>query len=195
MITLKAPARHQEEIKKSRFIAQAGRVDSMPDTLDFFERVRDSQATHNCWAFRIGQTYRFNDDGEPSGTAGKPILAAIDGQRLEHVMVVVTRYYGGIKLGVGGLIRAYGGCAAKCLQNAGRVEQKPKAKLQIRLPFSDSAQVYRILEQFSAAKLHEQFQEDGISLHIEVAADAVDPMKRLLIDSSRGRIKIRPVPG
>ena len=82
----------------------------------------DLTANHNCWAFRIGQTYRFNDDGEPSGTAGKPILQAIDGQSLDHIAVVVTRWFGGTLLGSGGLIRAYGGTAAMCLRAAEKTE-------------------------------------------------------------------------
>lgn len=75
----------------------------------FLQAVQDLQATHNCWAYKVGAQYRFSDDGEPAGTAGRPILSAIEAQHLDRVMVVVTRYFGGIKLGVGGLVRAYGG--------------------------------------------------------------------------------------
>ena len=79
-------------------------------------RARYPDATHHCWAYRIGPAYRFGDDGEPGGTAGAPILRAIEGQGVDRVMVVVVRFYGGVKLGTGGLARAYGGTAAECLR-------------------------------------------------------------------------------
>ena len=80
----------------------------------FFAANSDPEATHNCWAYKIGQEYRFNDDGEPGGTAGRPILQAIEGQGMDRVAVLVVRWFGGVKLGAGGLVRAYGGCAANC---------------------------------------------------------------------------------
>ena len=119
MLTLKGPASFEETIKKSRFICHAGCVTSQAESLDFYESVIDPQATHNCWAWRINFQVRSSDDGEPSGTAGRPILNVIERRNLENVMVVVTRYFGGIKLGVGGLVRAYSGSTAKCLDRAG----------------------------------------------------------------------------
>ena len=119
MLTLTGPSSIETEIKRSRFIAHAGRVDNLADTLAFYESVADPSATHNCWAWRLDHQYRFNDDGEPASTAGKPILSAIEGKGLDHAMVVVTRYFGGIKLGVGGLVRAYSGSTSKCIDQAG----------------------------------------------------------------------------
>ena len=101
---LAAPATLRQEVKKSIFVANAANI-AVPDAaLDFVAAVSDRGATHNCWAYRIGQQYRFNDDGEPGGTAGRPILQAIDGQLMDRTVVVVTRWYGGIKLGAGGLV-------------------------------------------------------------------------------------------
>ena len=120
LATLAAPCSHAVEIKKSRFLAQAAPASSAETAMAFVDSLRDNGGGHHCWAYRIGQAYRFNDDGEPSSSAGKPILAAIDGQGFDHVVVVVTRWFGGIKLGVGGLVRAYGGTAAQCLQQAAR---------------------------------------------------------------------------
>ena len=113
--TLSGLATSRQEIKKSRFIAAAGPVADEAAAKAFIAAHSDPTANHNCWAWRCGQNYRFNDDGEPSGTAGKPILAALDGQALDGVAVVVTRWFGGVLLGSGGLIRAYGGTAALCL--------------------------------------------------------------------------------
>ena len=119
--TLSGPVSLLQEIRKSRFLANAAPVDEPEQALAFLADIGDPLATHNCWAYRIGQQYRFSDDGEPGGTAGRPILQAIEGQGFDRVIVVVTRWYGGIKLGVGGLARAYGGCAAECLRLAARV--------------------------------------------------------------------------
>ena len=110
--TLAARTTHAIEVKHSRFIAHAAPVATPADAMDVLKDVEVRDATHNCWAWRIGGDYRSSDDGEPAGTAGRPILAAIDGQGFDRVMVVVTRWFGGVKLGAGGLVRAYGGAAA-----------------------------------------------------------------------------------
>jgi hypothetical protein len=86
MLTLASPGRIEIEIRRSRFVAHAARVDSEPDTLAFYESVADSAATHNCWAWKIDHRCRFNDDGEPASTAGRPILGAIEGKAVEHAM-------------------------------------------------------------------------------------------------------------
>lgn len=114
--TLAVPCSHMVEIRKSRFIAQAAPAGSPGAAMAFVDSLRGNGGGHHGWAYRIGQAYRFNDDGEPPGSAGKPILAAIDGQRFDRVVVVVTRWFGGTKLGIGGLVRAYGGTAAQCLR-------------------------------------------------------------------------------
>jgi putative IMPACT (imprinted ancient) family translation regulator len=106
MFTLQRIETSTQEIKKSRFLAVAGPIADEQAARAFLAAHADPAANHNCWAWRLGQTYRFSDDGEPSGTAGKPILAAIDGQKLDRVAVVVTRWFGGILLGSGGLMRA-----------------------------------------------------------------------------------------
>src|SRR5690554_308002 len=110
--TLTGLATHQEDIRKSRFVPVAMPVKTPAQALAFFAAHSVADATHNCWAYRIGTEYRFNDDGEPGGTAGRPILQAIDGQQCDRVAVLVVRWFGGIKLGPGGLMRAYGGLAA-----------------------------------------------------------------------------------
>lgn len=107
--TLQASHRYELEVKRSRFVAHAVPLPSPEAAPVLLQTLQDLQAAHNCWAYKVGAQYRFSDDGEPAGTAGRPILSAIEAQHLDRVMVVVTRYFGGIKLGVGGLVRAYGG--------------------------------------------------------------------------------------
>ncbi|KAH7283778.1 hypothetical protein KP509_34G023600 [Ceratopteris richardii] len=125
--TLAEPCRKQIEVKKSKFIAWAAPIVSERAALSFLSEVSDARATHNCWAYKIQNAYRFNDDGEPSGTAGKPIYSSIVASGLDGVMVVVTRYFGGIKLGTGGLVRAYGGVVLDCLKEAKTLVFKPKS--------------------------------------------------------------------
>ena len=118
--TLASKAEYLLEVKQSRFLANGFPISGIEEAMVLLDVARQQPATHHCWAYRVGNNYRFSDDGEPSGTAGKPILSAIDGQQLDAVIVIVTRWYGGINLGTGGLVRAYGGAAAECLRLAER---------------------------------------------------------------------------
>lgn len=174
--------------KKSRFLVAATPADSPEAALAFLAAVADPAATHNCWAYRIGQLYRFSDDGEPGGTAGRPILAAIDGQGLDRVMAVVTRHYGGIKLGAGGLVRAYGGAVAECLRRAERRAIVVSVRLRLRFGFADLGVVHHLLGQHAAQRLDERHDEQGGELTVELRADAEPAFRRALDDASRGRV-------
>jgi uncharacterized YigZ family protein len=192
MLTLKGPARLEVEIRRSRFVAHAERVDSLADTLAFHESVADPAATHNCWAWRLDHQYRFNDDGEPGGTAGKPILGAIEGKGLDHVMIVVTRYFGGIKLGVGGLVRAYSGSAAKCIDRAGVREIRPSIECLVRAGFEWTGPVYSALDSCGAARLTEHYRGDGIEIRIKIDESEFQTLKALLRDTTRGKVSLTP---
>ncbi len=122
MITLAAEHEHEEVIKRSRFLARAASIADEAEALRWMASVREREANHNCWAWKLGDVVRFSDDGEPGGTAGRPILSAIEMHGLDGVVVVVTRWFGGIKLGAGGLVRAYRGVAASCLREAPKRE-------------------------------------------------------------------------
>jgi len=190
MLTLAGEARIEVEIKRSRFVAHVGRVDTEEDTLRFFESVADLSATHNCWAWRIDQRYRFNDDGEPASSAGRPILSAIEGKGLDHAMVVVTRYFGGIKLGVGGLIRAYSGSAARCIDRAGIDEIQPLVRCCIDAGFDHTGQLYAVLEACGARKIDEQFNRDGIRVEVEIERSVYGRLETALRDATRGEARI-----
>ncbi len=184
------PARFEETIRRSRFVAHAGPVASEAETLAFHESVADPAATHNCWAWRVDGRYRFNDDGEPGGTAGRPILAVLEGRDLDNVMVVVTRYYGGIKLGAGGLVRAYGGTAAKCLDRARTARHVPMMRCELEMTFADSDAVHQLLERHGALKQEESFRASGVTLQLEVPRDAVEALRRDVEGVSRGAAKL-----
>lgn len=190
MLTLKDPASFEETIKKSRFIAHAARVTSQAESLDFYASVIDPQATHNCWAWRINFQIRSSDDGEPSGTAGRPMLNVIERRHLENVMVVVTRYFGGIKLGVGGLVRAYSGSTAKCLDRAGIVELFPMSEYTIKAGFEWTSSVHGLLDQFAAEKLEEIYDADGLVLKIRCREADYGKLASGLRDASRGQVVI-----
>lgn len=188
--TLAGRASHTLEVKHSRFLAQASRVESPEDALAFFAEVGHAAATHNCWAYRIGAQYRFNDDGEPAGTAGRPILAAIEGRDLDRVAVVVTRWYGGIKLGAGGLVRAYGGCAAECLRLAPRTTLTVFVDCEVRFPFADTGAVHTALASHGVQRVAERFGPDGAVLRIRVPADQAGALVAHLRDATRDRAHV-----
>ena len=190
MRTLASPASYEVSIKRSRFIAHATRVDSQADTLDFYESVIDPSATHNCWAWRLDYLYRFNDDGEPASTAGRPILSAIEGKELDHVMVVVTRYFGGIKLGVGGLVRAYSGSAARCLDQAGFIDVQATTECTIKAAFQWTGQVYAALETCGAVKLSEEFLDEGVHILVEIPERELPKLNAILRDTTRGEVRL-----
>jgi len=193
--TLAAPTSHALEIKHSRFLAQAAPIAGAADALAFIAGVSVADATHNCWAYRHGNEYRSSDDGEPAGTAGRPILAAIDGQGCDRVVVVVTRWYGGIKLGAGGLVRAYGGSTAECLRLAPRQPLIAMRRLCLTCPFDELGTVHTQLAAYTASKHDEQFDEHGARLTIELPADRVDSLKTQLRDATRDRVRWSEEPG
>lgn len=190
-VTLAAPADYREEIRKSRFLAQAAAVASAEEAQAFIARISDPAATHNCWAWKIGNQYRFNDDGEPGGTAGRPILAAIEGQGFDQVAVVVTRWYGGIQLGTGGLARAYGGSAAKCLQGGVAVELVQRTRCACHCGFAELTLLKSRLADFEALIETETFGADGARLTLALPERHVAGLERLLADISRGREQLR----
>ncbi len=195
--TLATAVSHSLEIKHSRFVAHAAPIGSAEDALAFLQQVVVPDATHNCWAYRHGNEYRSSDDGEPAGTAGRPILAAIDGQGFDRVMVVVIRWYGGIKLGAGGLVRAYGGTAAECLRTAPRLPLVALTELTVQAAFEDLGALHAALAAHLAEKLDETFTASGVELHVRLPADQADPLKTRLRDATRDRIRVhsRTEPG
>jgi uncharacterized YigZ family protein len=191
--TLAAPATHLLEVRHSRFLAHAAPVETPAQAMDFVGRVADADATHNCWAWRLGQDYRSSDDGEPAGTAGRPILAAIDGQGYDRIAVVVARWFGGIKLGAGGLVRAYGGAAAECLRLATRQPLVAMAEVGLACGFEDLGAVHAALAAHAAEKTGERFEADGAHLSLRLPAAQVAALQLRLRDATRDRVRFNPI--
>lgn len=190
--TLASKVEHWLEVKQSRFLATGYPVTTIDEAMTLLDIARQQVATHHCWAYKLGSNYRFSDDGEPSGTAGRPILSAIDGQQLDAVMVIVTRWYGGINLGTGGLVRAYGGAAAECLRLAERKPLLVWAELELQCDFSLTGGVHMLLQLYQAEKLDEGFNENGWQLHFRIPAQYLAAITTKINDLSRGTAALRP---
>lgn len=153
------------KVKGSRFIARAVPVRSLESVQLALDDIRreDRDATHHCTAYRLGPSgdeFRFNDDGEPSGTAGRPILRQIEGHDLTNTLVVVTRYFGGIKLGTGGLIRAYGDAAREALDHAPVdviVRRKP---ISVKFAYADTSPAMHTISRFDAEILNTEYGDE-----------------------------------
>ncbi|ALG75618.1 thymidylate synthase [Azospirillum thiophilum] len=188
MFTLTKAEQFGQEIRKSRFLAWAGPAGSEEEARRFIVGHSSQDAGHNCWAFRIGDIYRFSDDGEPGGTAGRPILQAIEGRELDRVAVVVSRWFGGILLGAGGLMRAYGGTAASCLGAAEREPIVVCTALSVACAFADEARIRSGLGSFPGTLIETRgFTPDGVELHVMLPRDRMDDFIRMVTDISRGQ--------
>jgi len=186
--TLLDTCEYREEIRKSRFITLAAPISTPADAQAFLEQHSDLAATHNCWAWKIGAQYRSSDDGEPGGTAGRPILAAIEAQDCDQVVVLVIRWYGGIQLGTGGLARAYGGGANKCLQQAPKRLLISRTELKCSCSFSELALLKLRVAEADGVILDETFTANGVDVQLALGAEHIDSVQRQLADLSRGRI-------
>ncbi len=190
--TLSTQVCFEEDIKKSRFQAIAVPVENEQAVKDFLEANRDISTTHQCWAWKIGHIVRFNDDGEPSGTAGRPILATIEGNDLTNVLVLVNRWYGGVKLGTGGLVRAYGGCAGQCLMLAEKIELIEKKKVQFSCQFNEWAIIQYDLNQ-QKIEFQEEYTATGVDIEAALQVHQIEPLAIKLQDVSRGREQLKIV--
>ena len=168
MRTIYAPARSEIEIKRSRFIASLARTDSEEAAREFIAQIRRNfpDARHHCTAFLIHQdsgpdTARSSDDGEPAGTAGNPMLKVLTESDLTNVTCVVTRYFGGTKLGTGGLVRAYSGAVQQVLEDAQTVRLVTQPSYQLQLPISEAGKVEAKLTQNGYQILARDFAQDA----------------------------------
>ena len=190
--TIKEDGQVQEEIKKSRFICHAKRVYSEEEARDFITAIKTEhyKATHNCSAFIIGERSeikRTSDDGEPSGTAGVPMLGVLENHNLTNVCVVVTRYFGGIKLGAGGLIRAYAGSVALAVKEIGIIEIKEQAGIQIQMTYAQYQEYGNFLKEHNLMELETNFT-DQVQTMIFVDKEQKETIKAELVEFYNGKV-------
>ncbi len=191
--TIKEDGIVEEEIKKSRFICQIKRVTTEEEAREFITAVKKEhyKATHNCSCFILGEAAtikRSSDDGEPSGTAGVPMLTVLENAGLTNVAAVVTRYFGGIKLGAGGLIRAYAGSVAKAIKDIGIVEVKEQEGIHIRLSYAQ----YQEFANWRQAQLLEEYDTQfatEVTTTVFVDKEDLAPTLHSLTDFYHGKVE------
>lgn len=194
--TIDRTHRHEiDKIKGSRFIADVFPCRSDEEARLALQSVRETfpGATHHCHARRTGldrDATRVSDDGEPAGTAGQPILRRIDGARLSDVLVVVTRYFGGTKLGTGGLVRAYGQAAAAVLERASIIEVPLCQGVEVTLPYSLQGVVDGLLNSYGLCPVARDFAED-IHLELQVPVEQLDLFLSDLGERTAGRVRTK----
>ena len=182
-------------IKKSKFIARAVHITTEEEAQAY---LRDGKkqywdARHNCYAYQLGMNFekqKSSDDGEPSGTAGKPILEVLKNKGLTNTLIVVTRYFGGIKLGTGGLIRAYGTAAVAALDNAIIEDYIDCRILYLQTDYSFLSATERLLPDFEAVITKRDFA-DFVGLTVEVPEDKADEYLLALRDKTNGTLTVR----
>ncbi|SAK66151.1 IMPACT family member YigZ [Caballeronia glebae] len=186
--TLAASVSAEIDIRKSRFIALAIPVANRDEAMRAIERLRAAHpgATHVCWALLAGGQSGMSDDGEPSGTAGRPILEVLRHHEVDGVLAAVVRYYGGIKLGAGGLVRAYTDAIASAMQLAERVERIERGLIGIEVDYADEARVRRWIEQNDAELVQSDYGMT-VRLVVRMAAVARGPAAAELRDLTNGR--------
>ena len=192
--TIKEDGQVQEEIKKSRFICHAKRVYSEEEARDFITAIKKEhyKATHNCSAFIIGERSeikRTSDDGEPSGTAGIPMLGVLENHNLTNVCMVVTRYFGGIKLGAGGLIRAYASSVALAVKEIGIIEIKEQAGIAIQMSYTQYQEYNNFLKEHTLMELDTNFT-DQVNTMIYVDKEEKENIKAALVEFFHGKVTL-----
>lgn len=172
-MTVQSPAKAELTVEHSRFIGHCLEVASEAEAKAFIAQIRSehAQANHNCYAYRLGAGENplkyYNDHGEPSGTAGKPILGAIERLKLTNVVVVVTRYFGGKKLGVRGLIDAYGQTATLVLKTAGSCVRVPTFRAALTCGYADHALILHRLKQIEPTVTNTDYTA-SVTLHLVI---------------------------
>lgn len=187
--TLKAPAEHELLIKKSRFIACVQAVEGRPEAQAIVQALRERHpgAAHVCWALLAGGQSAANDDGEPGGTAGRPMLEVLRHQELEGVLATVVRYYGGIRLGAGGLVRAYTDAVAQALAAAVKVARERQISWTCLVPYALEGWVRRELE-LGQAQLLEATHGSVVTISLRVAEAQANALRARLDEGGQGRL-------
>ena len=193
-LVIKSSSRHESKVKGSKFIASALAVNSETEAEAFITEIKKEfhDATHNCSAYTIKERgkarVRYNDDGEPSGTAGRPILQAIDSKNLSNTCIVVTRYFGGTKLGTGGLMRAYGGSAAGLIEDADIEKIQITQTVSFTVSFDFLNMIHNIVGNFKGTLKETQYG-DSVTFNVDLRKTKYNSFKEKLIEATNGQVK------
>ena len=187
------------EIKRSRFVTTVGYTPTIQDARAFIDRVRSefSDASHNCWAYQVGPpgttlTVGMSDDGEPRGTAGKPILSVLTNSGIGDLTAVVTRYWGGIKLGRGGLVRAYSGGVQKALADLRLREHIVYETLSVVIDYASVTPFQRMLPDYEVEVTSEVYGSD-VEILLKMPQEHVAPFRKALTELTNGQVLVEIV--
>ncbi|MFK9090225.1 YigZ family protein [Bacillus salipaludis] len=192
--TVKETGEHEIIIQKSRFIAHIKRAETENEAQEFIQAMKKQHwdATHNCSAYLIGehdQIQKANDDGEPSGTAGVPILEVLKKRKLKDTVVVITRYFGGIKLGAGGLIRAYGKATSEGLDAVGIVERKLTQIIHVKIDYTWLGKIEKELRA-SEYTIREIHYFDTVEIETYVDKSHAPAFMEWMVELTNGQCKM-----
>ena len=192
--TIKENGIHEIDIKKSRFICHIKRVETEEEAIAFIDEIKKEhwKATHNCSAYTLGmndEIQRAHDDGEPSGTAGVPMLEIFLKRELKNVVAVVTRYFGGVKLGAGGLIRAYGGSVNEAVNTIGVIERQLQLLVDVTVDYSQSGGVEHSLRQANHT-IQDISYTENVTFHCVVPVEEEEDFKQDIINWTSDTAKI-----
>jgi uncharacterized YigZ family protein len=187
--------RTEQTIDRSRFVCTIERVSTLEEAQAFIREMNAefADATHNCWAYVVGapgSTSRIgmSDAGEPHGTAGRPMLTVLLHSGIGDVAAVVTRYYGGIKLGTGGLVKAYGGAVQHALESMPRAERVDYVEIGVTLPYTSIATARRLLAAYEAELVGEEYGAD-VRFMLRLPESRVDELRAALLDATGGQAR------
>lgn len=191
--TIHQDGQHEIEIKGSRFIAHFKRTETEEEALEFIQAIKKEhwKATHNCSSYLIGKRDEFQramDDGEPSGTAGIPMLEVLKKQALKNTTVVVTRYFGGTKLGAGGLVRAYTGAVAEGLKAIGVVQASLETILKVTIDYSTVGKLEYYLETNTISVVDKEFT-DVVAIHCSLPVEEVESFQESVIELLQNKVQ------
>ncbi|MFQ5629093.1 MAG: IMPACT family protein [bacterium] len=193
-LTVKSPASTEIRIKDSRFFAHLYHANSRESAEKILTGISQmyASATHNCSAYRVGIgdncIFRLDDAGEPTGTAGKPILQALETRTISDSVLIVTRYFGGTKLGIGGLIRAYSSAAFAVLDVAKLYPVQPMAKIKFSFGFHDTGNIHKIINTFHALILRTKY-DNKVRMELSVSENEKEKLLKSLNDVTRGEVE------
>lgn len=192
--TIQTGGQSEISVKKSRFIANVSHVDTQEEAIAYIEKIKKQNydAKHHCFAFSVGidqPTPRFSDDGEPSGTAGKPILEVIEGQDLHNLVIVVTRYFGGTLLGTGGLVRAYTDAAKEGLLASDIIKKIRATQTTITTNYNDIGKLQYLLGTENIPIISSDYT-DVVTLNLLIPVDRVTEIKNKIIETTAARATI-----
>lgn len=188
MRTVRGSGEYEIEIRRSRFVGAVARVASADDALAFVaaRRAAHPTARHHCFAYVTGGAEKASDDGEPSGTGGAPILEVLKKRELVDVVAVVTRYFGGVLLGAGGLIRAYGQAAARAVDAAGVLELRPAALVTVTIGYAHAGRLESELRESYAVRDVRYGASGAVELDVAVPEPELEGFRSLLADRTAG---------